>query len=163
MIIVKERIDELDAEHLADYTVPRVKAGQAVIAAVEQAHGGERLPNEYRNFLLHANGWRCFYFLMTLFGLPELEGEGDGAVGAKLLKVYDDEGVLENLGLTTNDVIVAGAGAGSRDLFLLVREGRPNAGQVSWLDGEEIDRYVDFADFFASVIEHHRLRLQKLV
>jgi SMI1/KNR4 family protein SUKH-1 len=161
MIIVKQQIDEADRQHLAEYTVPRVKASQDEILAFERAVG-ERLPNDYRNFLLHANGWPAFFFLVNLFGLPELQGEGDAETGAALLRSYDEEGVLADLGLTVDDVIVVGAGAGSRDLFLLIREGRPGAGQVSWLDGEEIDRYQDFPEFFASLIEYHRLRLQKL-
>jgi len=161
MAIVKGEIDQLDPEQLEEFTSPRVKADPADVAAFERAWG-EMLPLEYRNFLLHANGWPRFYFQMTLFGLPELQGEGDAPTGSRILQVYDEEGVLEDLGLTSDGVLVVGAGTGMRDLFLLVRQGQPGAGQVSWLDGEEIDRYQDFAEFFASMTEYARRRAQKL-
>jgi hypothetical protein len=161
MALVKSEIDELDPEHLEDYTAPRVKATEADIAEYER-NSGQVLPHEYRDFLLHANGWPSFYFDMTLFGLPELQGQGNGARAGELLNLYNEEGVLADVDLAVDDVIPVGAGAGMRDLFLLVRPGRPGSGQVSWIDGEEIDRYQDFAEFFASMIEYARRRAQKL-
>jgi hypothetical protein len=162
MAIVKNQIDQLDPEHLEEFTAPRAKAQPAEVADFERDLG-EQLPLEYRNFLLHANGWPGFRFDMTLFGLPELDGENsEAATGRQLLQVYDEEGVLEDLGLTAEDVMVIGAGRGTRALFLLVRQGRPGAGQVSWVDGEEIDRYQDFAEFFSSMTEYARRRAEKL-
>ncbi|MCX9191746.1 hypothetical protein C3Y87_10025 [Carbonactinospora thermoautotrophica] len=73
MILVKNSIEELDPEHLQEYTLPKKKATEEEIQAAERQLGG-RLPEEYRDFLLHANGWRAFYWTVDLFGTPELLG-----------------------------------------------------------------------------------------
>jgi hypothetical protein len=162
MIQVKNEIDQRDPEHVEPYTLPRVKASAAELAAYEQQIG-HALPAAYREFLRHADGWPSFYFDMDLFGLPELrDGAGNAGLAARLLDEYDREGVLGDIGLSTADVTPIGAGAGMRDLLLLVRSGDDNAGQVSWLDGEEVDRYADVAEYLDSMIEYARIRASKL-
>lgn len=81
---------------------------------------------------------------------------------AKALATYDDAGALDALGLTMDQVIPIGIATHSNDLLLLIREGHSDAGKISWLDGEEIDRYNNFAHYFTSMIEYQRLYLDKL-
>jgi hypothetical protein len=163
IIVLKQRLDELDPDHTQPYTVPRVKAGEDEIAAYEQGTG-QRLPEDYRQFLLHANGWPGFYFRADLFGLPELAGVGNWASAQTNLNGYDEQGVLADAGLTRDEVfpVCAGPLDMGATLFLLVRSHRPNAGQVVWLDGEEIDRYDTFYDYMAAMLDYLRTELDKL-
>jgi hypothetical protein len=161
MILTKNEIAELDEENLEPFTVPREKLSPAELEALERRLG-ERLPDGYRQFLLHASGWPRFYFRVDLFGVPELQGEGNWSVANELLQVYEEQDVLDDLGLDPDGVIPVAAGQGMRDLFLLIREGWPGAGQVSWIDGEEIDRYADFAEFIASMTEYNRRYVERL-
>ena len=69
IILAKEQLDRLD--HTQPATGPRVRATEDEVAAYERG-SGERLPADYREFLLHANGWPHFFFRADLFGLPEL-------------------------------------------------------------------------------------------
>lgn len=161
MLLTKNEIAELDEENLEPYTVPRPKLSPSELETFERSIG-ERLPEGYRRFLLHANGWPHFYFRVDLFGLPELRGEGNWGVANRLLQVYEDDGLLDDLGLDPRGVIPVAAGEGMRDLFLLIREGWPGAGQVSWIDAEEIDRYADFGEFMASMTEYNRRFVERL-
>ncbi|WP_395951658.1 SMI1/KNR4 family protein [Actinomadura sp. 3N508] len=154
MIMVKSDIDQLPGNSNENYTLPRVKASEAEVAEFEQGIG-ERLPASYRNFLLHADGWLEFYYLMDLFGLPELRGGGNWPVANRLLTVYSED-ALEAADLDPKGVVPVGAGQGMRDLLLIVRDGWPAAGEVSWIDGEEIGRFEDFATFMAFMVQHRR-------
>lgn len=162
LILAKNEVDELDPEHVERYTVPRTAAAEEDIAAFEREFG-ERLPEQYRDLLLHADGWNSFYFDADLFGLAELRGEGRSAAQAReLLDVYDAEGALEDAGLSRDDVLPIAAGPGMRALFLLVRSGRPEAGQVSWMDAEEVDRYRDVVEFIASMRDYAHRQAERL-
>ncbi|MBA9007241.1 SMI1/KNR4 family protein [Thermomonospora cellulosilytica] len=154
MIMAKSDIDQLPGEKLEQYTVPRVKATEDELAEFEREIG-ERLPSSYRNFLLHANGWPRFYYRMDLFGIPELRGGGNWPVANELLTVYAED-VLPSVDLDPKGVVPVGAGQGMRDLLLVVREGWPAAGEVSWIDGEEIGRFEDFATFMAYMVQNRR-------
>jgi hypothetical protein len=161
MIQTKARVDELDPEHVERYTLPRVRATPAEISLYE-SELGEALPGTYRDFLLHANGWPAYYFDADLFGLPELRGGASAHVANQILDVLDEEGVLEDLGIARDDALPIVAGSGMRTLFLIIRSGRPHAGQVHWLDGEQVEQFTDFAEFFASMTAYAQQRITKL-
>ncbi|MCX9191745.1 hypothetical protein C3Y87_10020 [Carbonactinospora thermoautotrophica] len=77
--------------------------------------------------------------------------------------MYDSEGVLDDYGLERDDVILIGAGPNSSNLFLIVKNGHPEAGKVLWIDdGESVDRFDDFAEFFASIMEYHKGYVENL-
>lgn len=161
MGLVKEKINSEDPEQLADFTIPRLKATEDQIRAAEERLG-EPLPASYREFLLHANGWDCFHWTLDLFGTEDLTAGPRHEAAAETLAIYDDAGTLEELGLTMDQVIPIGVATHGNDLVLLIREGYSDAGKVSWLDGEEIDRFDNFAHYFTSMIEYQRLYLNKL-
>jgi hypothetical protein len=161
LILAKNEVYELDPQHVERYTVPRPAAAEDDIAAFEHEFG-ERLPEQYRDLLLHADGWSSFYFDADLFGLAELRGEGSAAQARELLDVYDAEGALEDAGLSRDDVLPIAAGPGMPALFLLVRSGRPEAGQVSWMDAEEVDRYRNVVEFLASMRDYAHRQAERL-
>lgn len=161
MGMVKEQINKEDPEQLADFTVPRLNATEEQVRAAEERLG-EPLPASYREFLLHANGWDCFFWSLNLFGTEDLTAGPRHESAAETLDAYDDAGTLEELGLTMDQVTPIGVATHSNDILLLIREGHSDAGKVSWLDGEEIDRYDSFAHYFTSIIEYQRRYLDKL-
>ncbi|WP_412538615.1 SMI1/KNR4 family protein [Longispora sp. K20-0274] len=115
----------------------------------------ERHPEEYRTFLLCANGWPSLYMDAKLFGLPELRGEGPQAsVAADVLDVYDSEDMFGAIDIPRSDVLPVCAGQGMRTVFVIFRSDRPHAGSVLWLDADEIDRFDGFVEFLASMCDY---------
>jgi len=162
LIEVRAEVDAADPQHLQPHTLPRVKASESEVADFEQEIG-ERVPAEYRDFLLHADGWPKLHFDVDLFGLPELRGGGSWNIGEQTLETYDNEGVLDDSGVGLTDIVPVGAGPGMSTVFAIVRNGLPQAGAVLWFsDGQEVERYQGFADFIASRIAYTERRLGKL-
>lgn len=133
---------------------PREPATEAAVQAFE-AELGEALPASYREFLLHANGWPRLYFMVDLFGLPELRGELHGKLGRSVFESYDAEEVFEDAGLQAADILPV-AGGPCATLVVIVRSGRPNAGEVIEFDGGEAGRWPDFAAYFTYTVDQHR-------
>src|SRR5262249_22471038 len=73
MAHIKSEIAKADERKIWPYALPRLAADPARVASVE-AHLGFALDADYRNFLLHADGWPAFYQSVDLFGTPELMG-----------------------------------------------------------------------------------------
>jgi hypothetical protein len=145
-IIAKRELQQRDPEQADDDTVPRLKLSPEALAEFEHEIG-EPLPQEFHDFLLHADGWPGVYYDLDLFGTSELRGGGKWRTAQNLLDVYGGEGVLDALGLDPKGVVPVAAGDGN-DLVLLVRRGWPDAGQVSWiLGGEEFIRAEDYKAF----------------
>ncbi|WP_199042661.1 SMI1/KNR4 family protein [Glycomyces salinus] len=147
---LQAQLETSDPEGLLGGTVPRPKASAETIAAFEQERG-ERLPESYREFLLHADGWEQCYFTLDLFGLPELRGGGRGPHARVLLETYEAEDILDESDLAAADVLPVAAGQGN-DLVVVVREGRAEAGTVVWFDGGEYGRFETFGDFFEEIL-----------
>lgn len=147
---VQAQVEASDADGQLTGTVPRLAATEEQVAEFER-ETGERLPASYREFLLHANGWPGLYFTLDAFGLEELRGGGSAPHSRELLATYDAEEVLDDSGLDSADVLPIATGQGN-DLVLIIREGRPGAGTVVWLDGEEYGRYSDFGAFFDELV-----------
>ncbi|WP_018351940.1 SMI1/KNR4 family protein [Longispora albida] len=162
LILAKNEADKLDPDHLEPLVAPNTPAAPEDIAAFEDAAGGP-LPEEYRQFLAHADGWRSFYFRAKLFGLADLNGQTpEAAVAADILDVYESEDVFEDLDVTRADVFPVCAGVGMRAMFVMIRHGRPDAGTVIWLDGEEVERYTGLAEFIATMRDYSLQQADKL-
>lgn len=142
-------------------TLPRVKNTEAGLRAFESEFL-ETLPPGYRDFLLFADGWEAFYFGMGIFGLPELRGGGNWRPAQELLRTYDDEEVLENIGIDMSDVMPIAAGQ-RLNLIVVYRAGTATPGQVVWIDsGEEFARFDDFMgcfEFMVSLKQRHLSRV----
>ncbi|MEU6246070.1 SMI1/KNR4 family protein [Glycomyces sp. NPDC047010] len=144
------QIEALDTGTGFKIGVPRPAANDEQIVSAE-AELGLRLPESYRHFLTHADGWEGAYFTLDLFGTPELHGQGHADRARELIETLTAEGDLEDSGLDVADLVPVAAGEGS-DLVVIVGEGRPGAGTVIWFDGGEYGRYPDFAAFFTDLV-----------
>lgn len=161
MIRTKNEIVDLDPDYYDDYTLPSEKASEDDIAAFERWLG-EELPSEYRAFLRHANGWRLFYWDADLFSFEEMRGGSARAAATNMLETYEREGVLAGAGLQKEHLLPIGGGAHSTTLFVLFTAKHVDAGQVSWLNNEEVDRYSGFAEFFASITAYFKAHAESL-
>ncbi|WP_168801551.1 SMI1/KNR4 family protein [Glycomyces buryatensis] len=149
-------LQERDLEDADDDTFPRFKLSPEELHALE-SELGEPFPQEFRDFLLHANGWEGVYYDLDLFGSPELQGAGRWRIAQELLDVYTSEGVMERLDLDPRGVIPVAAGDGN-DLVLLIRRGWKHEGEVSWiLGGEEFIRAEDYKDFVEFIMSQLQL------
>jgi hypothetical protein len=147
---VQAQLEEFDEEGLLKSTLPNLKAAEEQVVAFE-ATLGERLPENYRDFLLHADGWMSCFSVMDLFGLAELKGSGRWNHAQELLRSYEAEEVLEESEVVREQLLPVGAGQGN-DLIVLIRNGYPDAGTVIWFDGGEDARFDDFGDFVENFI-----------
>lgn len=138
---------------------PREPATEEQIRSFE-VELGEPLPSSYRDFLLHQNGWPRFYFMVDLFGLNELRGELHGRLGQSVFESYDAEEVFEDSDLQAADLLPV-AGGPCSTLVVIVRSGRPNAGQAIEFDGGESGRFADFAAYFTHTVDQHRIYIER--
>lgn len=161
MVVAKQAIAEAEPGRLEPFAPPRPKATEAEIVAFE-TQTGQRLPTSYREFLSHADGWPYFYFDMDLFGLAELSGGGQHRLAGELLTIYSDDEVLDEIGLDREALLPVAAGRGMRHLVAIVRTGLPDAGQVTWLDGEQVGRYPDFRAYFTAMTRFLMGQAQRL-
>jgi hypothetical protein len=150
---------DTEIEGLTGDVPPRGPTTAEQVASFERELG-ERLPFSYRDFLLNANGWPSFYFMVDIFGLPELCGELNGHIGRSVFESYDAEEVFEDCGLQARDLLPI-AGGPCSTLVVIVRSGRPTAGETIEFDGGESGRYADFAAYFNHTIDQHRRYLER--
>ncbi|MGH8791260.1 MAG: SMI1/KNR4 family protein [Stackebrandtia sp.] len=161
LIAAKQAVHEHDADDVESWTIPRVKATEDEVAALEQ-RVGERIDACYRQFLLHANGWPRVLYDLSLFGIPEFDGQGDWLTANEMLGIYRDQSTLSESGLEAGGVMPVAAGEGMTDLIVIVRTGWKDAGTVVWFDGTEYDRWPNFTEFFKTLIANEQAHADKL-
>lgn len=155
-ITAKRELHQRDPEQSDEDTVPKLKLDLAELESLEREIG-EPFPQDFHDFLLHANGWPGVYYDLDLFGKPELQGAGKWPVAKELLDIYTEEGVMETLGLDPKGVIPVAAGDGT-DLVLLIRRGWKGEGEVVWIiGGQEFARAEDYKAFVEFIMEQLRL------
>lgn len=161
MIEVQQALFEADKEHLWEYHLPRVAASEATLARVER-HLGFKLEPEYRGFLAMADGWPWFsQSVKLLFGSPELLGSPALLVADAMLDAA--ESYLEaQCGVQRRAVFPIAVSPRDKDVFFMQLQDGVLRPPIVWLAGEEIDRYISFAEFFASMIEYNKLSLKAL-
>ena len=156
-VIVRQHAAALD--QLYEYPLPDVAADEEVLVATERSTGA--LDPRYRGFLRYANGWRNFLGDTDLFGTEQLRGappmksaeEGVAAIGD----------VSAEVGYDLMDMQVIGASETTTDLWLIGRPGYGRAGRVLWFWGSDFEDFENFDEFFLSMIDYNRLRLQRLI
>jgi hypothetical protein len=159
-LLVKEQIARLDKKKIWPYFLPEVAATDEQIIKAER-HLGHSLNDRYKAFLKCANGWKCFYQTVDLFGTEDLVSGPRNDTGEFMLGLLDDD-VLRKSGVEREDLLPLAATRFDKDLFVLVRPSSSCAGTVLWFAGEEIDRFLSFDDYFNAMIEYNRQELTDL-
>lgn len=158
-VLVRQALQEVDTTPLWQYDFPRVAATPTAVEKTEQALGF-RLDEQYRQFLLRADGWEHFHQDVDLFGTPELLGGGHTPAAQEYLDSAVETGILASLGLDRDSVLPVGATDQQSDLFLLVRPPADRPGRVLWLAGEVIDEYPTFEEYFLAMVDYMRYDYQ---
>jgi SMI1-KNR4 cell-wall len=160
LVLVKQKLAELDTKGLWQYRLPSVAATEGKLKSVE-ARLGEALDPAYRTFLLHADGWSSFYQTVDLFGSDDLMGNDRHHHATEMLS-YVEEGVLTLGGLRREDLLPIAASPVDLDLFVMTRRSASHPGMVIWLAGSEIDRFPSFDEYFLAMVDYNRLEVQHL-
>jgi SMI1-KNR4 cell-wall len=160
MVEVKRVLAEVDTDGLWEHHPPRAAATEEDIAAVE-ARLGLRLDPQYREFLLHANGWPSFFHTIDLFGTEELAGGGLMDVANEMLDASDPI-VWEQTGLDRQSLLPIAATMTARDMFVMPVQDAQQVAPVVWLDLPEIETFPSFERCFQAMIEQNELEATEL-
>ena len=158
--INQERM-EADWKGLWDYAPPNAGASEETLARTE-AQLGFRLPTSYRDFLMVADGWPCFYQDMTIFSTSDLLGGELRRLGGVQLELEECIEAMASDGVIAADHFMVAAAKGSIDIVLMGRPGTPAEGTASWVRGEVLGRYDDLLDYYLSMMEYNKLETADL-
>ncbi|MDQ6798295.1 MAG: SMI1/KNR4 family protein [Actinomycetota bacterium] len=160
LVLLKQKLAEVDTEGLWEYHLPAVAATEAELAVVE-AHIGESLDPSHRAFLLHADGWPAVHQTVDLFGSADLRGGPRFVHATKMLGYIDDE-VLEAGDLRRADLLPIAASPVDLNVFVITRRSAATPGVVVWFAGAEIDRFPTFDEYMLATLDYNRLEIQAL-
>lgn len=160
-LINQERM-EADVTHLWEYSLPKVRAREEEVVQAEKQLGF-RLPESYRTFLLAANGWPDFYHDVAIFSTRDLVG-GPLYERARIpLDLPECVEAMASHGVIAEDQFIVAASELDEDIFLMGEPGTTSEGEVAWYaDGQVIDRYDDFHDFYMAMLEYNKRDARKL-
>lgn len=154
-VLIQQRIEELDRGRLWTRYLPEVAAGEDKLQETEKRLGFSLDP-EYRDFLRHADGWRCFFHAVDLFGTQNLLGAPPMERARAQLRAVGSEDLLAATGMNLEDVLPIGASPLQPDMFLLALPRSASPGAVIWFTGQEIDRFPCFDDFYGAMLDYSR-------
>lgn len=152
---VRDELCEADKQRLWEYHAPEAPAAMDEITSAQERLG-VRLSWEYEDFLLCANGWKCFYQNVDLFGTGDFESKAM-EYARKLLEtevLYD-----ESLSRIKDKLLPIAVSRTDKDLFVMVVTEDCAHGEVIWLAGGEIEVFSSFEEFFEEMIEYNREEL----
>jgi len=142
---------QYDKNHLFPWRLPKVAATEEQVVAAERAVGFV-FPQDYRDFLLHANGWVGFHLGTDLFGTPDfVSGRAREPLRRAELANY-----LGDIGLDPHEYIPIGTNKDYfEDFILLSPSARHLPGGVIWFSYDEVDRFNSYFEFFSSMINYN--------
>lgn len=152
LLTIKDEMKKIDTEAIWEYYSPELPCNDADIDVVEHTLN-IKLDDEYTSFLLCANGWKCFYQAVDLFGTNELLSEKMEAAKFILDLELEYNDILFNI---KDRLLPIAHSREDKDLFVIVIGEGTNAGKVIWFAGGVIDEFESFYDFFDSMIEYER-------
>ena len=159
---IHQQIRQWDSERLWDPRLPNVAATPSEVADAERRLGNA-VDGQYRQFLLHANGWENFFQEVDLFGLGDLLGGARLTAARQALEDLIEVGVPSAVVYGQRALLPIALSREDAHLFVLVRPGELGAGRVIWYRGREIDVFPDFESFFVTMAEYSRQDVEDLI
>ena len=159
MLEVRNKMYLADKDQLWDYYYPELAAQPEDIMSL-QKKPNVTLSQDYVDFLLRADGWKCFSQDVDLFGTKDFDAE-IMTYARQLLNVeleYHD-----SLRQIKDYLLPIAVSRTDKDLFVMVLTEGKDFGQIVWLAGGEIDRFSSFIEFFDSMMEYNRLGLERML
>ncbi|WP_425396891.1 SMI1/KNR4 family protein [Aeoliella sp.] len=151
--LVKERVAELDIQGLWPLHLPEIAATEDQIRAAEQ-NIGESIDPHYRSFLGYANGWRCLFQTIDLFGTNDLVSGDAYKKASQLLDSLKD--LRSVCGLDASEVLPIAVSQDSIDVMVIGRRSTSRPGEVFWVAGQLIDSFPGFDEFFLAMVDYNR-------
>ena len=148
LVLLKQRISELDPDGPPDYVLPKVPASEETLVDVE-AQLGEAIDPGYREFLGYADGWPSFFVSLQLIGARDLLGRLRSAADA-------NQFMYPWPGLDQRDLFPVAVSLVDKDVVVVGRPGTSMAGRCLLLAGEVVHDRESFKDFFEAVVGSHR-------
>lgn len=160
MVMVKRDLAGYDPQNAFPNHLPEVAAPPQKIDETEQSLAIVLDP-EHRAFLSFADGWKCFHQHVTLLSTSELIA---GPLRDAALEAFEyAPEALEELGRTADGVLPIAASLEQGDVFVMPIDDGVVGQRVYWLaEGEVIDTFESFGQYFVSMIEYTRRRISKL-
>ncbi|MBP3610218.1 MAG: SMI1/KNR4 family protein [Lachnospiraceae bacterium] len=159
MLMVRNELYKADKGQLWEYHYPEVAAELSEILLAQEKLK-IKLSQDYIDFLLCANGWKCFYQLVDLFGTKDFEAKNMSL--AKMLLNTELE-YDESLNDIKEYLFPIAVSRTDKDLFVMVLTEGSEYGQIIWLAGGEIERFLSFSDFFEAMIEYNKEELEDIL
>jgi hypothetical protein len=155
---IKSKIHDRDKDGLWPYNFPKIALKENQINDFEIMQG-KKLPFEYREFLKITGGWIGYMQCNDLVGIDYISN-------SKYMKIYDDVFLgLDDVwieGVEKSDLLPISINTFDGDIFL-ISVNNCTLGKIYWIgSGNEIDRWDNFVDYFASIIEYNKRELLKL-
>jgi sulfatase maturation enzyme AslB (radical SAM superfamily) len=158
MVMVKSQISEADKDKIWPYNFPKVAATDADVQKLKETVKDE-IPQNYIDFLKTANGWKAFFQFNDLLGTSDLLNSQYKDILQQ--EFYElEEAYID--GVSKEDLLPIAVNPFDRDLFFIVLSKGKLFGQVIWFAGEEVERFKDFQEFFASMLAYNERELCKL-
>jgi hypothetical protein len=158
--MVQAKVSEADKRQLWSYHNPEARASDESIDAIEKTLGYP-LPTPLKEFYRVANGWKCVYQNIHLFGVEELVS------GPKLRRA---NGLLDNIhnirivsGFDRNELLPIAVSLDDSDVFVISKAFVRESGVVVWFAKDVIDRFPNFSEWFLSMVDYNRLEYQELI
>jgi hypothetical protein len=151
LVVLKNTLTEVDKEGVFPQHLPKAPATPGEIQECERALGFE-LDDEYRTFLLHADGWHGFVQDIHLFGTQDLLGSDRFCEARRILQSYRHV-ISGSDALAIESLFPIGVSLADGDVFAMVRPGIPSDWRVFWIAGGESERYPSFSEFFLTMMD----------
>ncbi len=156
--LVKQRVAEVDSNHLWEFHLPELAATEEAIVAVEHSLGF-KLDAEHRAFLRHADGWKGFMQNNDVFGVADLVSGTRYQKAIELLQSLED--LKPICGFEQNELLPFASSSTSIDLFVIAKPNAHSPGVVLWFAGQVIDRFPSFSEWFLAMVDYNRREFQR--
>jgi len=159
---VSEAVQQADVNQIWNYAPPSPGADEASILALEEAMGVP-LDSEYKQLLSVVNGWDSFYNDVDLLGTDDFPSGARVERAWTIVDAVNDgsQGILE---YNRDSFIPIAVSAFDIDVFLLeLSNGGEAGGRVSWVAGQEIERFESVSGFFEAMVQYNEATLVDLI
>jgi SMI1-KNR4 cell-wall len=160
MAIVKQHLHEVDKMRLWDWHLPEVAATVEQIKDLE-GYLGYDIDNQFKSFLVCANGWKSMYHDVDIFGTTNYLRECPlYKKFGYLLEVVIESCPGENI--VSSELLPIAVSNDDIDIFAINNIYSASPGVVTWFAGYKIDTFPSFEEFFLSMIEYNRKGISSL-
>jgi hypothetical protein len=150
---VQNEIARLDTDQLYNFTLPKVAASPEAVRACQQVLGFE-FDDDFADFLNYADGWDSLAVGDgDLFGTQDYKGSDRFIETQKFLKEHADDGGLDIIQVSFDDVFPICMSRFAIDLYVMRKRHIPGTSRVYWFAGYLVDEFPSFLAYNLSRLE----------